>query len=43
MASTYAEASMMTKILTRHGLNRWRDLEPGISDPEGGFPSAPAV
>jgi len=27
MASTYAEASMMTKILTRHGLNRWRDLE----------------
>jgi hypothetical protein len=28
MASTYAEASMMTKILTRHGLNRWRDLEP---------------
>ena len=24
----YLQASMLTNILTRHGLNRWRDLEP---------------
>ena len=42
-AETGLSKSTVGRILTRHGLNRWRDLEPGISDPEGGFPSAPAV
>tara|TARA_B110000014_G_C19539993_1_gene289309 strand:+ start:130 stop:381 length:252 start_codon:yes stop_codon:yes gene_type:complete len=35
MPSTYTEASMMTNILTCHGLNRWRDLEPYMPKTNG--------